>query len=592
MKGWKGQSGQAPVPSVDPDSNWVVYKRLLGYTRRHWLMMVASIFGYIIYSSMQPVIAEMMRIIAETIENPTRMMVLVICLAPLTISFIQGIGHFIGNYCITWVGQQIVYDMRNETFRHVLRLPTQEYQQNASGRIMSKVIYDAQQVTAAGTDAVTAIFREGFTVLGLLIYLFYRNWQLTLILFTVGPIIGLVVGYMSRRFRMISRRLQASMGNITQFLGEAIEGNQAVKIFSGQALEEQRFEKVSRNFRQQNVKMEISKVVSTVSVQLVISVGVGVITYLYIQIMGTNISLGEFLAFIAAVGLIQKPIKKLTEVNVKIQRGVTGAASVFELMDRPAEPDQGQQALTRARGDIEFRNVSFGYNDSARVIKNLSFTVRAGETVALVGRSGAGKSTIATLMPRFYDPDEGMILLDGVPLPEYPLHSLRHQIAMVTQKVVLFNDNIRNNIAYGELRGTSDEEIIRAARDAYAWDFIERLPLGLDTEVGQDGTQLSGGQRQRLAIARALLKDAPILILDEATSALDNESEHFIQLALERVMKGRTTLVIAHRLSTIENADRILVLDQGELIESGSHQELLAKDGVYAQMHQMNFEDI
>lgn len=592
MKAPQDNAAQASTEAANQDSNWVVYKRLLGYTRRHWLMMVASVFGYIIYSSMQPVIAEMMRVIADTIENPTRVMVLVICLAPFTISFIQGIGHFIGNYCITWVGQQIVYDMRNETFQHVLRLPTREYQQNASGRIMSKVIYDAQQVTAAGTEAVTVLFREGFTVLGLLVYLFYRNWQLTLILFTVGPIIGLVVGYMSRRFRMISRRLQASMGNITQFLGEAIEGNQAVKIFSGQALEEARFEKVSRNFRQQNVKMEVSKIISTVCVQLVISIGVGVITYLYIRIMGTDISLGEFLAFIAAVGLIQKPIKKLTEVNVKIQRGVTGAASVFELMDRPSEPDQGQQKLDRARGDIEFRNVSFSYNANAPVVKSLSFTVRAGETVALVGRSGAGKSTIATLLPRFYDPDAGMILLDGIPLAEYPLQSLRHQIAMVTQKVVLFNDNVRNNIAYGELRDIPDDQIMRAAKDAYAWEFIERLPAGLDTEVGQDGTQLSGGQRQRLAIARALLKDAPILILDEATSALDNESEHFIQLALDRVMKGRTTLVIAHRLSTIENADRILVLDQGELIESGSHSELLAKNGVYAQMHQMNFEDI
>lgn len=578
--------------ALHPDSNWVIYKRLLTYTRRHWVVLAGSIFGYIIYAAMQPAIAEMLRILAETIENPTPTMVMVICVAPITIAAIQGFGHFVGNYCIAWVSQRIVYDMRNETFQHVLRLPTREYQQNASGRIMSKVIYDAQQVTAAGADAVTVMFREGFTVIGLLVYLLYSNWQLTLILFTVGPVIGIVVNYMSRRFRMISRNMQGSMGNITQYLGEAIEGNQPVKIFSGQEQEEARFEKVSRRFRQQNVKMEASKAVSTVSVQLVISAGVGVITYLYIQLMGADISIGQFLAFIGAVGLIQKPMKKLTEVNAKIQRGVTGAASIFELMDRPAEPDPGSTPLARARGNVEFRNVTFGYSPDSPVVRDLSFAADAGKTVALVGRSGAGKSTIAALVPRFYDPLEGEILLDGIPLTDYKLTDLRRQIAMVTQKVVLFNDTVRNNIAYGELRNATEEQIIQAAKDAYAWDFISRLPNGLDTEVGQDGTQLSGGQRQRLAIARALLKDAPILILDEATSALDNESEHYIQQALERVMKGRTTLVIAHRLSTIESADRILVLDHGRLIESGSHTELLAQGGVYAQMHQMNFEEL
>ena len=590
MSNEQGQDNAAAA--VQEDSNWVIYKRVLTYTRRHWVMLAASIFGYLIYAAMQPAIAEMLRILAETIENPTPNMVLVVCVAPFIIASIQGVGHFVGNYCIAWVSQRIVYDMRNETFQHVLRLPTREYQQNASGRIMSKVIYDAQQVTAAGADAVTVMFREGFTVLGLLVYLLYSNWQLTLILFTVGPIIGLVINYMSKRFRMISRNMQGSMGNITQYLGEAIEGNQPVKIFSGQALEEERFERVSRRFRQQNVKMEASKAVSTISVQLVISAGVGVITYLYIQLMGADITIGAFLAFIGAVGLIQKPMKKLTEVNAKIQRGVTGAASIFELMDRPAEPDHGDRPLKRARGDIAFRNVTFGYSPDTPVVRELSFQVKAGETLALVGRSGAGKSTIATLVPRFYDPDSGEILLDDVPLRDYAMLDLRRQIGMVTQKVVLFNDTVRNNIAYGELRNATEEEIIRAAKDAYAWDFISRLPNGLDTEVGQDGTQLSGGQRQRLAIARALLKDAPILILDEATSALDNESEHYIQKALERVMKGRTTLVIAHRLSTIESADRILVLDHGVLIESGSHSELLAKGGVYAQMHQMNFEDM
>ncbi|AJD48408.1 lipid A export ATP-binding/permease MsbA [Isoalcanivorax pacificus W11-5] len=577
--------------SQPPDTTWQTYKRLLQYTRRHWWVLSGSVLGYLIYSGMQPLIAEMMRVITETIENPTPHMVLVICVAPFVINLVQGIGQFLGAYCITWVGQRIVYELRNETFTHVLRLPTREYQQSSSGHLMSKIIYDAQQVTAAGTDAVTVILREGLTVVGLLGYLLYSNWKLTMILFTVGPIIALMVNYMSKRFRVISRRIQGSMGSITQFLGEAIEGNQPVKIFSGQQLEEERFEKASRRFQKQHVKMEVSKVTSTVTVQLVVAIGVGVITYLYIQIMGEAITVGEFLAFIAAVGLIQKPIKQLTDVNVKVQRGVTGAASLFELMDRPPEPDHGTVPLTRARGELEFRDVSFGYVPDAPVVKQLSFRVSPGETVALVGRSGAGKSTIAALVPRFYEPDQGSILLDGRVITDYPMLDLRRQIAMVTQKVVLFNDSIRNNIAYGELRDCTDDEIIRAAKDAYAWDFISKLERGLDTEVGQDGVQLSGGQRQRLAIARALLKDAPILILDEATSALDNESEHFIQQALERVMKGRTTIVIAHRLSTIEKADRILVLDQGRLMESGSHAELIAQNGLYSQLHQMNFAD-
>jgi ATP-binding cassette, subfamily B, bacterial MsbA len=577
--------------SQPPDTTWQTYKRLLQYTRRHWWVLSGSVLGYLIYSGMQPLIAEMMRVITETIENPTPHMVLLICVAPFVINLVQGVGQFLGAYCITWVGQRIVYELRNETFTHVLRLPTREYQQSSSGHLMSKIIYDAQQVTAAGTDAVTVILREGLTVVGLLGYLLYSNWKLTMILFTVGPIIALMVNYMSKRFRMISRRIQGSMGSITQFLGEAIEGNQPVKIFSGQQLEEERFEKASRRFQKQHVKMEVSKVTSTVTVQLVVAIGVGVITYLYIQIMGEAITVGEFLAFIAAVGLIQKPIKQLTDVNVKVQRGVTGAASLFELMDRPPEPDHGTVPLTRARGELEFRHVSFGYVPDAPVVRELSFRVSPGETVALVGRSGAGKSTIAALVPRFYEPDQGSILLDGRVITDYPMLDLRRQIAMVTQKVVLFNDSIRNNIAYGELRDCTDDEIIRAAKDAYAWDFISKLERGLDTEVGQDGVQLSGGQRQRLAIARALLKDAPILILDEATSALDNESEHFIQQALERVMKGRTTIVIAHRLSTIEKADRILVLDQGRLMESGSHAELIAQNGLYSQLHQMNFAD-
>ncbi len=572
-------------------ATWETYKRLLRYTARYWWVILVSFLGYGLYSVTQPITAELMKVIPKVIENPTPFYIGVICLAPVAIALVQGIGQFMGGYALTWIGQHIVFELRNDVFRHLLGFPLSEYQRTSSGRLMSKIIYDAGQVTQAGTDAVTIVLREGLTVLILLGYLFYSNWKLTLILFTIGPAIGFVVSYTSKRFRHISRRIQGSMGSITQSLSEAFDGYRVVKIFGGRELEEDRFHHASRRFEKQNVKMKASTIISSVSVRIIIAIGVGVIIYLYIALMGEHVTLGDFLAFITGVGLIQKPIKKLTDVNAKIQKGVTGAASLFELMDCDTEPDEGELPLKRAKGKLEFDRVDFAYQDNKPVLQGLSFTIEAGETIALVGRSGAGKSTISLMLPRFYDPTVGEIRLDGVPLTDYPLADLRRQIAMVGQKVVLFNDTVRNNIAYGELRGCSDEAIEKATRDAFAWDFIQELSEGFDTELGDDGLQLSGGQRQRLAIARALLKDAPILILDEATSALDTESEFHIQQALDRAMVGRTTLVIAHRLSTVEKADRILVLDHGQVMESGTHQELLAKGGMYTQLYEQNFAD-
>ncbi len=577
--------------SQQPDDAWQTYKRLLSYVRPHALILFASFIGYAIYAATQAGAAQLAGYLGETVVNPEPHRVVIVSIAPFFIALAQGIGQFMGSYSMTWVAQEIVYRLRNDVFGHVLRLPQSEYNNNASGRIMSKIIFDAQQITSAGTDALIVMLREGLTVIGLLTFLLYQNWKLTLILLIAAPLVGLVVNLTSKRFRHISRRIQGSMGNITQFLGEAIEGNQAVKIFGGQKLEADRFHSVSRRFSRQNTKLQASKIGSTVIVQLFVSVAIGAVTYLYITMMGENLTVGGFLSYIAAAGMIQKPLKQLTDVNVKIQRGVTGAASLFELMDRPEERDEGDQDLPRTDGNIEFRDVTFGYDPAQPVLQSLSLKVHSGETVALIGRSGAGKSTISAMLPRFFDPDQGQVLLDGVPLPDYKLAHLRRQIAMVSQKVVLFNDTVRHNIAYGEMRDADDALVEQAARNAYAWDFIQSLEHGLDTEVGQDGAQLSGGQRQRIAIARALLKDAPILILDEATSALDTESEHHIQQALERLMEGRTTLVIAHRLSTIEKADRILVLDQGQLIEQGTHTELLEKNGLYTQLYKMDFAD-
>ena len=574
-----------------PDDAWQTYKRLLSYVKPHALILFASVIGYAIYAATQAGAAQLAGYLGETVVNPEPHRVVIVSIAPFFIALAQGLGQFMGSYSMTWVAQEIVYRLRNDVFGHVLRLPQAEYNNNASGRIMSKIIFDAQQITSAGTDALIVMLREGLTVIGLLTFLLYQNWKLTLILLIAAPLVGLVVNLTSKRFRHISRRIQGSMGNITQFLGEAIEGNQAVKIFGGQKLEADRFHSVSRRFARQNTKLNASKIGSTVIVQLFVSVAIGAVTYLYITMMGEALTGGGFLSYIAAAGMIQKPLKQLTDVNVKIQRGVTGAASLFELMDRPEERDEGDQDLPRTDGNIEFRDVTFGYDPAQPVLRNLSLKVNSGETVALIGRSGAGKSTISAMLPRFFDPDQGQVLLDGVPLPDYKLAHLRRQIAMVSQKVVLFNDTVRHNIAYGEMRDADDAQVEQAARNAYAWDFIQGLEHGLDTEVGQDGAQLSGGQRQRIAIARALLKDAPILILDEATSALDTESEHHIQQALERLMEGRTTLVIAHRLSTIEKADRILVLDQGQLIEQGTHSELLEKNGLYTQLYKMDFAD-
>lgn len=567
------------------------FRRLLGYTARHWWVIFFSFLGFALYSATQPVIADLMKLIAKVIENPTPFYVGVICVAPFAIALVQGIGQFVGGYCLAWVGQHMVFELRNEVFQHVLRLPQQEYQRTTSGKLMSKIIFDAGQVTSAGTEAVTIILREGLSVIVLLGYLFYSNWKLTLILLTVGPLIALVVNYTSKRFRRISRKIQGSMGSITQYLSEAFDGQQVVKIFAGQQQEEARFHIASRRFEKQNVKLKASTIGSTVAVQLVVAIGVGIITYLYIRLMGTGISLGSFLAFITGVGLIQKPLKSLTKVNAKLQSGITGAASLFELLDREIEKDSGRLALERARGELEFRDVSFAYHEGQPVLQNLSFHAKPGETIALVGRSGAGKSTVSSLLPRFYEPTSGSILLDGQPLEDYRLADLRRQIAMVNQKVVLFNDTVENNIAYGELRDAAPERLAQAVDAAYAQEFIDGLSDGMDTELGDDGLQLSGGQRQRLAIARALLKDAPLLVLDEATSALDNESEYHIQQALERAMAERTTLVIAHRLSTVEQADKILVMDAGRIVESGSHEELLAQNGVYTQLYQMDFAD-
>ena len=581
---------QAPVSREEV---WPTYKRLLGYTKRYWWVLMGSLLGYVLYALTNPLAAQYVKYLTDVIGNPERTLfsVVFVCSVPFLYAIAQGLTQLLGNYCLTWIGQRIVFEIRNELFEHLLHLPQRLFHKQATGRIMSVVIFNAQQITAAGTEAVAVLLREGLTAIALFGYLVYINWKLTLYMLLIGPAVAFIVNQASKRFRKLGYRIQDSMGDISQYLGQAIDGIQVVKIFRGQSDETRRFAKVSHAFERNNVKVAVTKTTSNSLVQAVVGAGVGIIVFLFLGTHEGDIDVGDFLSFVAAVAMIQKPIKALSEVNAKIQRGITGAASVFEMLDQEAEQDTGKLAVERVRGELEFRNVGFSYDDSGDVLSDLSFKVAAGETIALVGRSGAGKSTVASLIPRFYEPVQGEILLHGVPLAEYSLDNLRAQISLVNQQVVLFNDTIRNNIAYGEMCQASQDDIEKAARDAHAWEFISTQDKQFDSEVGQDGVQLSGGQRQRIAIARALLKNAPVLILDEATSALDNESEFRIQQALEELMKGRTTLVIAHRLSTIENADRILVMDQGKLVETGTHAELLEKGGYYTQLYRMNFAE-
>jgi len=574
-------------------TDWQVYKRLLSYAKPFWIAFVVAALGNLLYALASTGMAAAMEYVIEAIENPTAANRIQVPALVIGIFALRGLGYFLGNYFINYVGRNIVNAMRVQIFDHFMRLPCRFFDESTSGHLVSKITFNVEQVTGAATDAVTVILREGLTVIGLLSFMFYVNWKLTLIFLAVGPLIGWIISYVSKRFQKISRKIQHSMGDVTHVASEAISGYRVVRTFGGGDFESRRFNKVSQNNLKQSLKMAMTQSISTPVVQILVAFSIGLLVWLALSPeVQQGMTTGQFVAFITAASTMAKPIRQLTSVHAKIQKGIAASYSIFESIDHPPEKDNGTYTPDRVAGEIEYRNVRFRYRDQyTDVLQDINLHIKPGETVALVGRSGSGKSTMASLLPRFYEVVDGDILIDGVPTREFSLASLRRQIALVTQSVVLFNDTVRNNIAYGDLRNTPIEEVEEAARQAHAMSFIEELPEGFDTIIGDDGVMLSGGQRQRLAIARALLKDAPILILDEATSALDTESERYIQSALEYVMKGRTTLVIAHRLSTIESADRIVVMDGGRVAESGSHAELIAKGGAYAQLHQMQFND-
>lgn len=566
------------------------YRRLLAYGLPHWRKYGLAMLGMAIYAFTQ---AEFTVLVKPLLDRGfvlhDRTLINTLPLEVAGLFLLRGIADFMAAYNISWVGRSIIKRLRRETFAQLLRLPSRYYDASSSGMLISKITYNIEQVAEATTNAVTVLVRDGLTIIGLVFVMFYQSWLLSLFILVVGPIIALLVRYISERFRRYSRRIQDSMGDVTKVADEVITGQRIVKLFGGHDHETRRFEAVNENNRYLNMKLMLVNAGSSPVIQLIAGAGFAGVIFVA---LGLTVSVGTFGSFLAAAMLILPPIKHVTDINAPLQRGIAAGQSIFELLDSEVEHEGGTYAPSRVEGSLEFRGVSFAYSASkGEVLKDISFTAKPGETIALVGRSGSGKSTLVSLVPRFYDPTSGSILLDSHDLRDYQLRNLREHIAMVSQDVMLFNDTIRNNIAYGSLVEHDDKAIMAVAEAAYAMDFIKRLPQGLDTVVGDRGVLLSGGERQRISVARALLKKAPLLILDEATSALDSESERHIQAALEKLMSACTTLVIAHRLSTVERADRILVMDRGRIVEMGKHSELLAKNGQYAALHRLQFRE-
>lgn len=505
---------------------------------------------------------------------------------------LRGITNFISNYCLAWVSGKVVMTMRRRLFKHLMFMPVSFFDRNSTGKLLSRITYDSEMIASSSSGSLITIVREGAYIISLLAVMFYTSWELTLVLFVIGPIIAVLITIVSKIFRKLSKNLQDSMGELTATTEQMLKGHKVVLSFGGQLVEEERFNKVSNNMRRKGMKMVTADSISDPVVQIIASLALAAVLFLATTplIAEDNLSAGSFTVVFSSMLAMMRPLKSLTNVNSQFQRGMAACQTLFAILDLEPEKDNGTYQAEPAKGELEFKNVSFAYQGKDELaLNNISFSVPAGKTVALVGRSGSGKSTIANLVTRFYDIEQGEILLDGVNIQDYRLSNLRENCAVVSQQVHLFNDTIANNIAYAAQDKYSREEIIAAAKAAYALEFIEKLPQGFDTVIGENGASLSGGQRQRLAIARALLRNSPVLILDEATSALDTESERAIQSALDELKKDRTVIVIAHRLSTIENADEILVIDHGEIRERGTHNALLEQNGAYKQLHSMQF---
>jgi ATP-binding cassette, subfamily B, bacterial MsbA len=571
--------------------SWSIYRRLLKYARPYLGVFLIGVLGATLFAASNVSLAYLVQKFlrgAFLVKNPD--VLWEVPLGVVVLFTLRGIGDYVQTYYPSWVGRQVIKGLRHDVFSHYLRLPTAYLDQQQSGHLLSKLTNNIELVSAAATSAAISLISDSLSILGLLGWLFYKNWRLATFCIVAAPIIGWLMKIANRSFRRYSERIQNSMGDITRVAKEAIDAHRLIKLFNAEDHQTERFEQVSEHNRVSNMKLIRARAISNPVVQCIASIALAGVLWVAIrQVFARDMQVDEFFGFLTALMMIPSPLRSLVSMSGPLQQGIAAGHSVFALLDEPTEGSGGSRPLARASGDIEFRNVSFGYGgDKGEVLHNVSFHVSRGQTVAIVGRSGSGKTTLVGLVPRFYDAQQGAVMLDGVDVREYRLTDLRSQVSLVSQDVILFNDTIRNNIAFNAV-GKTDAEVEEAARAANVLEFVAQQPRGFDTLLNDRGQNLSGGQRQRISIARALLKDSPVLILDEATAALDNESERRVQHELGVLMQGRTTLVIAHRLSTVEGADRIIVLDQGRIVESGKHQELLALGGLYAALHGMHF---
>jgi len=571
-----------------------LYLRLLGYVRPYWKMFALAVLGMVLTAATEPLFPAVMKPLLDgSFVSRDPDIAFLMPFALVGIFLLRGVLTFISSYALAWVSNRVILDIRRDLFRRLLELPSSFFESRSSGALLSKAAYDVTGVAAAATTVLTVLVRDSLTVVGLLLWLLYLNWKLTLVTLIIVPGVAIAIKLTSKRLRRMSTESLRALGEVTDVLEEAIECQRVVKVFGGQRYEEARFERANQQLRGYNMRQSIAASLTAPIVQLFAAVALAIIVGIAIdQSSSSQFTVGGFVSFITAMLMLLAPLKHLSDINSPLQKGLASAESVFGLLDERPEVDMGAIELPRARGDVRFENVTFTYAGASRpALEQINLSVNAGETVALVGSSGSGKSTLANLLARFYDPTAGRILFDGHDLRDLRLASVRSNIAIVSQSVALFNDTVEANIAYGAMGGASRAEVESAARAAHALEYIREMPNGLDTLIGENGVKLSGGQRQRLAIARALLKNAPLLILDEATSALDSESERHVQDALATLMRGRTTIVIAHRLSTVERADRIVVLSRGRIAEIGSHAELLSRDGLYAKLYRIQFAE-